>query len=284
MLNIYRKSLLILKNNLLFIQPLLLFLLMLITALSFIVSRNILLIPKIVLLISMFLLLIAFSAGWFYINKYGVETFNESDTKEESAIKAVNNFKKFFEGVGFSFIKTAFSYFLLFILYFFVIFLSLKLCLHFYGEPKIVYELPKLSMAASQAEIFDFLNGIPDKDKVIFSLWMLTFNFITTILHFFILLFFAVLNFEGFNIFKSLWISIKFFFKNFFCSIAIMIFSFILYVFLNILSVLLGANSLSFVILIILFTMYLNYYLLLVFCFYYDKAKNNSNSRTEFIG
>lgn len=284
MLNIYRKSLLILKNNLIFIQPLLLCLLMFMTALSFLASKSTLLIPNIVLLISMFLLFIAFSAGWFYINKFGVENFNETDTKEEITIKAVQNFKKFFEGVGFAFVKTTFSYVLLFIIYFLVVLLSVKLCLHFYGEPKIIYELPKLAAASSQAEILNFLNGIPYKDKIIFSLWILTFNFISTILNFFVVLFFAVLNFEGFNIFKSLWVSIIFFFKNFIGSISIMFFTFVLYVFLNILSVLLGANSLSFVVLIILFTMYLNYYLLLVFCFYYDKAKINSNNRTEFIG
>lgn len=284
MLNIYRKSLLILKNNLIFIQPLLLCLLMFMTALSFLAAKSTLLIPNVALLISMFLLFIAFSAGWFYINKFGVENFNETDTKEEITIKAVQNFKKFFEGVGFAFVKTALSYVLLFIIYFLVVLLSAKLCLHFYGEPKIIYELPKLTAASSQAEILNFLNGIPYKDKIIFSLWILTFNFISTILNFFIVLFFAVLNFEGFNIFKSLWVSIRFFFKNFLGSISIMIFTFLLYVFLNILSVLLGTNSLSFVVLIILFTMYLNYYLLLVFCFYYDKAKINSNNRTEFIG
>lgn len=284
MLNIYRKSLLILKNNLIFIQPLLLCLLMLMTIVSFVVSRNIFIASKIVLLISIVLMIIAFSAGWFYINKFGVENYNENDTKEEIAVKSVQNFKKFFEGVGSAFIKTAFSYLILFSLYVFVIFITTKLCLHFYGEPKIIYELPKIAQASSQAEILNFLNGITNSDKVIFSLWVLTFNFISTICNFFIILFFAVLNFENFNIFKSLWISVKFFFKNFLASISIMLFTFVLYFILNLLSILLGANSLSFVILIILFTMYLNYYLLLVFCFYYDKAKNNRNSRTEFIG
>lgn len=284
MLNIYRKSLLILKNNMLFIQPLLLVLLMFMTALSFLASKNMLLIPKVILLISMFLLLIAFSAGWFYINKFGVENFNEADTKEEITIKAVNNFKKFFEGVGSAFTKTAFSYVMLVSLYFLLVFLAAKLCLHFYGEPKIIYELPKLSQASSQAEILNFLNGITNSDKVIFSLWILTFNFISTVLNFFIILFFTVLNFENLNIFKTFWLSVKFFFQNFFASVGIMIFTVALYVILNILSVLLGANSLSFVILIILFTMYFNYYLLLVFCFYYDKTKNNSNNRAEFIG
>ncbi len=284
MLNIYKKSLLILKNNLIFIQPLLLCLLMIMTILSFVVSKNVYIASKIVLLISMVLMIIAFSAGWFYINKLGVENYNSNDTKDEIAIKAIQNFKKFFEGVGFAFAKTTFSYVMIVSLYFLIVFLAAKLCLHFYGEPKIIYELPKLSHASSQAEILNFLNGITNSDKVIFSLWILTFNFISTVFNFFIILFFTVLNFENLNIFKTFWFSVKFFFQNFFDSIGIMIFTFALYAILNILSLLLGVNSLSFVILIILFTMYLNYYLLLVFCFYYDKAKNNSNRRTEFIG
>ncbi len=284
MLETIKKSFYILKNNLIFIQPLLLGLLLIMTAFSFIIGRNFFSFSKIVLLLSMFLLFIAFSAGWFYINKQGILNYNENDSKEEIALKAVQNFKKFFEGVGADFLKTAVSYILLFILYAASLYIVTKFCMSIFGEPKIIYDFPKILKASSQAEILNYINSVTIQDKITFMSWMLVFNIAASIMNFFIILYFAVVSFENVNILKSFWIALKFFFKNLLGVVAILVVMFILYVFLNLLSVILGSNSLSFVILIILFTIYLNYYLLLVFCFYYDKTKNNSNNRTECIG
>lgn len=284
MLETIKKSFYILKNNLIFIQPLLLGLLLIMTAFSFLVGRNFFSFSKIILLLSMFLLFIAFSAGWFFINKQGILNYNENDSKEEIALKAVQNFKKFFEGVGADFLKTALSYILLFILYAAVLYIVTKFCMSIFGEPRIIYDFPKILKASSQAEILNYINSVTIQDKIIFMNWMVVFNIAASIMNFFIILYFAVVSFENVNILKSFWLALKFFFKNLLGVVAILVVIFILYVFLNILSVLLGSNSLSFVILIILFTIYLNYYLLLVFCFYYDKTKNNSNNRTECIG
>ncbi len=284
MLEIFKKSFYILKNNLIFIQPLLLGLLLLMTAFTFLLGRNIFSIPKIVLMLSIVLMFIAFSAGWFYINKQGVLNYNENDSKEEIALKAVQNFKKFFEGVGADFLKTAGSYIILFILYATTLYIVTKFCMSVFGEPKIINDFPKILKASSQAEILNYVNSITIQDKITFMSWMVIFNIAASIVNFFIVLHFAVVSFENVNILKSFWLALKFFFKNLLGVVAILVVIFILYVFLNILSVLLGSNSLSFVILIILFTIYLNYYLLLVFCFYYDKTKNNSNNRTECIG
>ncbi len=227
---------------------------------------------------------IAFSAGWFYINKQGIINYCEADSKEEIAMKAVQNFKKFFEGVGSDFLKTVGSYFIFFILYAAILYFLTKFCMSVFGEPKIIYEFPKILKASSQAEILNYINNITIQDKITFISWIMVFNIVSSIMNFFIILYFAVVSFENVNILKAFWIAIKFFFKNILGVVAILFVIFILYVFLNILSVILGTNSLSFVILIILFTIYLNYYLLLVFCFYYDKTKNNSNNRTECIG
>lgn len=284
MLEIFKKSFYILKNNLIFIQPLLLGLLLLMTAFTFLVGRNIFSIPKIVLMLSIVLMFIAFSAGWFYINKYGILNYNEDDSKEEIAVKAVQNFKKFFEGVGADFLKTALVYFITFLLYVALMFVITKFCINVFGEPKILYDFPKIAKATSQAEIYNYINSITFEDKITFVNWMIIVNFAASIMNFFIILYFAVMSFEEINILKCFWTAIKFFFKNILGVVAIIIFTFILYVCLNMLSVILGTNSLSLVILIILFTIYLNYYLLLVFCFYYDKTKNNSNNRTECIG
>ena len=162
MLETIKKSYYILKNNLIFIQPLLLGLLLIMTAFSFIIGRNFFSFSKIVLLLSMFLLFIAFSAGWFYINKQGILNYNENDSKEEIALKAVQNFKKFFEGVGADFLKTAVSYILLFILYAASLYIVTKFCMSIFGEPKIIYDFPKILKASSQAEILNYINSVID--------------------------------------------------------------------------------------------------------------------------
>ncbi len=284
MVNTFKKSYSILKNNMIFIQPLLLYFLIFMTFASFLINRNIYVIPKIVMLISVALLFIAMLSGWFYINKYGVLSYNETDSKEEVTIKTVQNFKKFFEGVGSDFFKTLGICLIYGILYFALIVLVSKICINILGEPKIIYELPKLAKASSQAEILNFINNISIHDKFVFTSWIMVLNIVSAILNFFGILYFAVSSFEKVNIFKSLFLTVKFFFKNILGNAAIIILMFILYILLNILSLVLGTNSLSFVILIILFTMYLNYYVILVFCFYNDKAKDNSNNRTELIG
>lgn len=254
------------------------------TALTFIAGRNLFIVPKVVLIISMLLLLVAFSAGWFYINKYGILNYRENDSQEEVTLKAIQNFKKFFEGVGSDFLKTAVAYLTVFTLYVALLYAVSNLCMLAFGEPKIIYDFPKIMKSSSQAELLNYVNSITTEDKVVFASWVTIFNLVASFMNFFVMLYFAVLNFEKTNIVKSLWLAIKFFFKNILGVIAIIVFVFILYVLLNLLSIILGTNSFSFVVLIILFTIYLNYYLLLVFCFYYDKTKVNSDNRTEFIG
>lgn len=284
MQNIFKKSFFILKNNLIFIQPLLLCLLLFMTVFAFVIGRNLFIVPKILLLISMLLLFVAFCSGWFYINKFGVLNYIENDSQEEITMKSVQNLKKFFEGVGSDFIKTTIAYFILFIIYTGLLFVIYNLCMQVFGEPKIIYDFPKILNASSQAEILNYLNSITTNDKVVFASWIITINCVTSFMNFFVILYFAILNFEKTNVFKSLWLAVKFFFSNIFSVILIIIFAFVLYVLFNFLSIVLGTNSFSFVILIILFTVYLNYYLLLVFCFYYDKTKDNCNNRTELIG
>lgn len=284
MLNIVRKSGKILKNNLIFIQPLLLFFLLIMTTASFFINKNILFAGKICLTISILLLIVAFTSGWFNINKYGVISYEENDTQEEIANKAIAGIKTFFEGVGRNFFKTLGAYLFIGVFFIAVIYCVSNLLVHTLGEPKLMYEIPKLAQASSQAEVLNFVKNISDNDKIIFSIWMIVANVVLLILDFFALLYFSVINFENENIIKSVWTTIKFFFKNFINSIGMIFFIFALYLGLNFASLLLGANSFSLVILIILFTVYLNYSVLLVFCFYNEKTKINSDSRTELIG
>ena len=283
MQTILKKPFFILKNNLIFIQPLLLYLLLQMTALSFILGRNIYTVPGIVLVASMLLLTVAFAAGWFFINKLGILNYNPEDSKDEITVKAVKNFRMFFEGVGANFIKTFAAGLLYAAIYTAAMFVTGKICLEFLGKPDIIFEFQKIMQASNQAEIVNILNNISIQQKIIFSGWVMAFNTAASVMNFIGVLYFAVIFIKGSDLLKSLFETIVFLIKNFLNCIFIIFIMFFLYLVLNLLSVIMGANSFSFVILIILFTIYLNYYILLVFCFYNDKTKGNSNNGAEFV-
>ncbi len=284
MQNMLKKPFYILKNNLIFIQPLLLYLLLQMTALSFLVGKRIFMFPKIVLLLSMILLTVAFIAGWLFINKLGIMNYNPEDSQEKITEKAVKNFRMFFEGVGANFIKTLAACILYAAIYLMVIFITGRICFEFFGKPEIIYEFQKIIQASTQTEIVNILNNISAQQKIIFSVWVLVFNFVLSVMNFMGILYFAVIFIKEFDLLKSFTETIVFSVKNLINCVLIIFLMFFLYLVLNLLSLVMGANSFSFVILIILFTIYLNYYILLVFCFYNDKTKSNSNNGTEFIG
>lgn len=283
MQTILKKPFFILKNNLIFIQPLLLYLLLQMTALSFILGRNIYTVPGIVLVVSMLLLTVAFAAGWFFINKLGILNYNPEDSKDEITVKAVKNFRMFFEGVGANFIKTFAAGLLYAAIYTAAMFATGRICLEFLGKPDIIFEFQKIMQASNQAEIVNILNNISMQQKIIFSGWVMAFNAAASVMNFIGVLYFAVIFIKESDLLKSLFETIVFLVKNFLNCIFIIFIMFFLYLVLNLLSVIMGANSFSFVILIILFTIYLNYYILLVFCFYNDKTKGNSNNGAEFV-
>ena len=282
MLKIIKTSFNILKNNLIFIQPILLYLLFVISILSYLVNKHVHISAQILLAFSLILLTVAVTSGWLFINKKAVLDYNKDDSREENSVKSINNFKKFFEGVGINFFKTLGIYIVISLIYLLTTFFISNLLTHLWGEPKIIYEIPKILKVTSEAELQNIINAITLRDKFIFLIWFFTAYFITSILNYLSILYFAISSFEEVNIFKSLWLTVKFFLKNIFPSVQIMLSMFVIHISINILTGILGSNSFSYVILILLSIMYLNYYVILVFYFYYDKI--NSNNRTELIG
>ncbi len=282
MLKIIKTSFNILKNNLIFIQPILLYLLFVISILSYLVNKHVHISAQILLAFSLILLTVAVTSGWLFINKKAVLDYNKDDSREENSVKSINNFKKFFEGVGINFFKTLGIYIVISLIYLLTTFFISNLLTHLWGEPKIIYEIPKILKVTSEAELQNIINAITLRDKFIFLIWFFTAYFVTSILNYLSILYFAISSFEEVNIFKSLWLTVKFFLKNIFPSVQIMLSMFVIHISINILTGILGSNSFSYVILILLSIMYLNYYVILVFYFYYDKI--NSNNRTELIG
>ena len=148
----------ILKNNMLFIQPLLFYLLLLMTLLTFVVSPSVQFISKVMMLISIVLMTVAISAGWFYINKLALLSYNQEDDKETITEKSINNFKKFFIGVGENFFRFLFANIICFIFFVGITFLVVKACFHFFGEPTIFLSLSKMVEEKTNAEVFAYLN------------------------------------------------------------------------------------------------------------------------------
>ncbi len=251
------------------------------TALMFIFTRQMYFVSKLTLILSVFLMSIAFLAGWLHINKLAVKSYNPNDVQEIVTQKTVDNFKQFFVGVGNNFVKTFFGFLLSCVIYSGSFYLLTKYCVATYGEPNILIEMSKLSQMQTHAELLSYLNGVSEADKLAFVGWIWSFVFLTSIMNYLFILYFAVLNFEDKNIFVALLKTIKFFILNIFVGLVIMIVMFLFYLVLNMLSFLFGTGSISFVILIILFVLYLNYYVLLVFYFYYGRTKINSDSRSE---
>ena len=281
---VIKKSFNVLKNNLIFIQPPLLLLLIILTAVSYGLNGTKSVIPNTILGISMVLLAVAFAAGWFYINKAAILSYDENSTKEEITINSIKNFRKFFEGVGANFVNILLSSIIMVIistLTFFAIYKALSSSI---GIPSFIYELQKVLNTNSQQELTNFINGISDHDKIIFFVWVLSANIANVILNYVWTVFNTAITFENKNIFVCLKKAIVFIFKNLFQSIAIIVFTSLIYLLLNIISSLAGTSIVAFIIMILLLITYLNYYVLLVFCFYNEKTKIDCDNRTECLG
>ena len=284
MLNIINNSFKILKNNLLFIQPLLLFILILLSGISYIAGKVLPVYSQIILLISFTLLFVAFISGWFYINKLAVNDYNTEDTIEECTSKSINNFKKFFEGIGASFLKMTLTSLIILIICLIAGYGIFKFCWTFFGEPTLLYQLPKIANAASQAERLNLINSIPIESQITIAQWFFTINTVAVIATFIINMYYVIVLCEKENIFKSGIRTLKFIFSNLWNCILIILFLQLIYIVLNIISMIFGMNIIALFITIMLFTMYLNYGVILLFCFYNEKSKNNSNNRSECVG
>ena len=187
--------------------------------------------------------------------------------------KSINILKKFFSGAGENFLKTFTALILYFLFYLLMTFLFIK------GYSFIT----KSSNIITQTQI---LMQNPDTESYLklikdYRYFFLFLTLLSTVINFFGILYASVLFNSGKNPFISFFNAIKFFFKNIIKSIYIMSVLFLIYMFISLLSTL-AVNSFLFIILTVILTIYFNYYVILVFCFYNEKI--NSNNRTELIG
>ncbi len=274
----------ILKNNLIFILPFLMYLMFVMMFLPYILNNNTQIYIKIILAISVFLLTSANIAGWFHINKSAVLDYNPSDDKETVTIKTIKNYKLYFSGVGENFTNILFGLIFFSFIYIVLLYGIKKLCIICFGEPVIFLRFKELASITTVSDVNNFLNSFSTRDINTFTMWFITIFLSGIILNFLAILYLTEIIFGKNNFIKSFFTMLGFFFRNIFGCISILIFLTIIHFVLNILIMPFGANSIAITIIIMLMALYLNYYILLVMCFYNEKRKNNSNSRTEFIG
>ena len=274
----------ILRNNLLFIQPLLLYLLMIMLASTYFVSGHVALYPKMLLAVSMILLTVAFFAGWMYINKKGIDDYVEEDSAEEISIKAIKNFKLFFSGVGEYFFRVLKGFLCFGVLYAACFFFFKKLGKTIFANPVLINELNKIAAVKTNEELTSLLTTFKPEDIMVLELWIISIALFVSFLNFLFVLYLASLFYKKENVIKSLFKTLLLFFKNIFKCILVVIFLLVIYFIIGLLTAFSGQNPLAFAILILIMTLYLNYYVILVFCFYNERTKTNSNSGTECIG
>ena len=252
--------------------------------LPYILNNNTQIYIKIILTVSLFLLTSANTAGWIYINKCAVLDYNPSDDKETVTIKTIKNYKLYFFGVGENFINILFGLIFFSFIYIVLLYGVIKLCLIYFGEPVIALRLKELASITTVSEVNNFLNSFSTHDINTFKLWFITIFSTGILFNFLTILYLTEIIFSKNNFIKSFFTMLGFFFKNILGCISILIFLTIIHFVLNILIMPFGANSIAVTIIIMLMALYLNYYILLVLCFYNEKRKINSDSRTEFIG
>jgi len=286
-----KKSFNILKNNMIFIQPVLIW-----QAVFFIVmyvSAERIQLPPVRLLMyfSIVMLFILCLAGWFHINKLAVLGYDEKDDENKITEKALENFKKFFEGVGENCTKIICSSLLLAALYIAAFIGIFQAGLNYFGMPEFIKELAQTAPFGNSEQLAAYFSKISETDALIFAKWTILINSVLCILNFFALLYFAAANFENKNFIISFFKAVKLFISNFFSSVYIMLYAFMIFLAVNFAinqaALIFGVNAFIFSLFVILNTIYFNYYVLLVFCFYYDKTKkaeDNCSSRGDSVG
>ena len=264
MKNLVNKSYKILKNNFIFTHPVVIYIMIFIMIMGKIITSINNLYTCGLLIITLFLTFAAFISGWFHINLLGILDYNENDSAEETGQKALKNFKLFISGVGENFFRTIFA--LTVFLSFYTVIASIIAFIYI----KLTNRHDILQITADYLSNNN-LNNIP-------SDWTATIVISSIILNFLGILYFVILFTTKNNPFLILFNTLKFFILNIFKCILIIIFLLFIHMLISFTIFQLGFNiTLSLILFFILFPMYLNYSVILVFCFYNEK--NNRNNR-----
>jgi len=284
--NIFGKSFRILKENLVFMQPLLIHFLLLFTVLPYILAKTVTLYTKSFMLLCVFLLTAAISAGVFHVSKNAVDEYkaDEDEDEDEKREKSIKNFKTFFEGTGANFFRVLFALILFLAIYIAAVKGLNSLCVRYWGIPAIVSRAEELMKLETVNQVMAFVNSFSETEIFTMHMWILVLTAGTSLLNFLGFLYMAALFYEKDSFIICFAKTIFYFFKRFFKSLYIILFMFIIYIAVNIISALFSANVFLLAISILLTVLYFNFYIILVLCFYNERTKTDSNSGAECNG
>ena len=280
MKEIIKDSAKILYNNSIFIQPLIIFVLIA-NSLVALVANPQLGIPKtIVIMVLYYLLTILFWAGWSYINKLGIETYNPNDEKAEVSKKSFDSLGKFATGVGANFFKFLFGYTSYIILSLAIIIPTSNYIIATVGMPEIITKMKDMTAITSEADLAKLLTETIPYDFY----WWIFIIVASIVFSYAFILYTTTLASEEDNFFKCIGKAITFFFKNFLGNISLLLLMVALYFAGNILVMLLGGNIVASFVWIIYQIFYFQFCMILMLRYYNEKNKTNCNSGTECIG
>lgn len=286
---LFKTSYKILGRNLLYIQPLLLYILIVQLGINFVAVRNLAQISRYTVVIALFLLTVIFIAGWMYINKLAVISYNPEDSSEISSKKSIANIKCFASGVGEYFVKFLFGSILFITFSAGCLYSTVKLCLKTYGVPtSFIENLNILAQTKPEDVTYDYLvnmsNSIPANEQLIITEWTGTLLILFAVLFFVQYVYYTSLIVEKSNFIVCIWHSMKFFFKNIFGNIFITFFALSVLFFFNTISIFTTINPILFTISFFVLLYFLNYYIILMLKYYYDKTQTDSNNGAECLG
>lgn len=255
---IIKKSLRIFFENSAIMQPLLTFVLFLFVFLSFagmnIFYNNIFAFISVFLILSLFS---AFLAGWFYMIKFGIDNFIEVDKTENIYPNYIANYnvetlKKFFLGVGEYFLPVLGVILLNIVIFTATIYIG-----------QITFDANYLQLLNSKI----ILNSSAELPKINMNqiMLLLYIDLVSLVLHFIMLFWLPALFYKTKNPVVSLFVSIKYLFKNFLISAGLYCLLFASIIAFNIIFFISTLFPLLLFIVLIIFLYYLAFVFILIF-------------------
>ncbi len=266
---IIKEAFAVTKNNIILAQPLVVYLIV-ISLTSAGLSR----VPAMPVYWVFFganiLLSTAFFAGWFYMFKKTVEhEKTEYKTQEEKSIASVKLIKHFFPGVGEYFLPVTAGILLYTVGFALVLYLGFEAGTYFLSNPHI--DFAKIMAAQTPDQMQDYLMTLKPVQIKLLNLWFIYLGGISFVYTLLTMFWFPAMLFESKNPFLALWANFKFVFRNFFGSLGIVSYLFLMNFVVSGINALSGINIVLSIISLVITFYFMTYCLVLLFLYYGEK-------------
>ena len=216
------------------------------------------------------LLSTAFFAGWFYMFKKTVEhEKTEYRTADEKGMASVKLIKYFFPGVGEYFLPVSAGILLYIAGFALVLFLGFKAGTCFLSNPHV--DFAKIMAAQTPNQMQDYLMTLKPVQIKLLNLWFLYIGGISFVYTFLTMFWFPAMLFDHKNPFLALWINLKFVFRNFFGSLGIVSYLFLMNFVVSGINAIAGVNLILSIISLVITFYFMTYCLVLLFLYYGEK-------------